>query len=385
MRFRKISILIILILLCTCSICIVAGSSSALAERVVPGYDLVKKPSFEGYMGLKWNLTRNGTTTKFVSPGLDNRLKPLPFIMYRNISGAGTGYPAAGNRSWAVSPNPSYFMGGTGMITESGTVKCIDPEGGIFLIITADGNHYLPSNLPEKYAKDGTRVEFKAIKMPINPAYRMMGTPVRIISMTPDLTNKRIIETTGTVTWVSLEGPFYGIIADDGTRYDPLNLPDEYAHDGFRIGFTGTEEPDMASIHMWGTIITITGTTPISQDGTYDKGVFVDYKRTGGLAGFDDHLTVYENGAAVVTTKNGGNRYTLSSKELNDLSVLFESSGFNSVNQKDLPMFKVRGNDFFSYVIEYRGHKVEAIEYAFPESLDPVIERLNELVLHGAG
>ncbi|MCX6688156.1 MAG: hypothetical protein NTZ39_00425, partial [Methanoregula sp.] len=64
---------------------------------------------------------------------------------------------------------------------------------------------------------------------------------------------------------------------------------------------------------------------------------------------------------------------------------LFESSGFNSVKQQDLPMFKVRGNDFFSYSLEFRGHKIEAIEYAFPESMDPVIERLNELVLHDAG
>ena len=39
------------------------------------------------------------------------------------------------------------------------------------------------------------------------------------------------------------------------------------------------------------------------------------------------------------------------------------------------------GNDFFSYSIEFKGHKIEAIEYALPESLNPVIERLNNLVL----
>ena len=71
------------------------------------------------------------------------------------------------------------------------------------------------------------------------------------------------------------------------TQYDPLNLPEEYSVDGFRIGFTAIEEQDVASIHMWGTIITITGTTPISQDGTYNKGILVDYKRTGGFAGFN--------------------------------------------------------------------------------------------------
>ena len=46
-------------------------------------------------------------------------------------------------------------------------------------------------------------------------------------------------------------------------------------------------------------------------------------------------------------------------------------------------MVKISGNDFFYYSIEFRGHKIEANEYAFPESLDPVIERLNNLVLQG--
>jgi hypothetical protein len=39
----------------------------------------------------------------------------------------------------------------------------------------------------------------------------------------------------------------------------------------------------------------------------------------------------------------------------------------------------------FFYSIEFRGHEIEAIEYAFPESLDPVIERLNTLIIQGMG
>ena len=41
---------------------------------------------------------------------------------------------------------------------------------------------------------------------------------------------------------------------------------------------------------------------------------------------------------------------------MKDIIDLFESSGFNSVNQQDLPLFKVSGNDFFTYSIEFRGH-----------------------------
>ena len=315
MIFRRISLLILVLLLCIFSSCIVAASPLTTAGWATPGYDVVKKPLSEGLIGLKYNLISNGSAVKVVTTEPDDGLKARFNVPYRNVSTTGRGYAIPGTRPWPVSQVFPLSLGGTEIIQETGTVRCIDSEGGTFGIITGDGTHYLPSNLPKQYAKDGLNVKFKAYRMPINPAVRMWGSPIRIISISLDETKSGLIQTTGTVTWVPLEGGFYGIIGDDGTQYDPLNLPEEYAVDGFRIGFTAIEEQNVASIHMWGTIITITGTTPISQDGTYNKGILVDYKRTGGFAGFDDHLTVYENGAAVVTTKNGGNRYTLSSKE----------------------------------------------------------------------
>jgi hypothetical protein len=383
MIFRRVSLLILVLFLCIVSSCIVTALPLTMAGWATPGNDLIKNTPLEGLTCLKGNLLSNGSAGKVVTAEPDDGLKSRYNIPYRNVSVIGRGYPIPGTRPWPVSQVFPQSPGWTDIIQETGTVTCIDSEGGTFGIITGDGTHYLPSNLPKQYAKDGLNVKFKAYRMPINPAVRMWGSPVRIISISLDETKSGLIQTTGTVTWVPLEGGFYGIIGDDGTQYDPLNLPEEYSVDGFRIGFTAIEEQNVASIHMWGTIITITGTTPISQDGTYNKGILVDYKRTGGFAGFDDHLTVYENGAAVVTTKNGGNRYTLTSKELNDLTALFESSGFNSVSQQDLPMVKVSGNDFFYYSIDFRGHQLEANEYAFPESLEPVIEGLNNLVLQG--
>jgi hypothetical protein len=348
-----------------------------------PGHDLIKKAPSEVLVGLKDNFISNGSAGKVVTSEPCDGLKTSYNVPYRNFSAISRGYSISVTKLRPVTQVFPWSTGGTEIIQETGTVTCIDSEGGTFGIITGDGTHYLPSSLPKQYAKDGLNVKFKAYRMPINPAVRMWGSPVRIISISLDETKSGLIQTTGTVTWVPLEGGFYGIIGDDGTQYDPLNLPEEYSVDGFRIGFTAIEEQNVASIHMWGTIITLTDTTPINQDGTYNKGILVDYKRTGGFAGFDDHLTIYENGAAVITTKNGGNRYTLTSKELNNLTALFESSGFNSVRQQDLPMVKVSGNDFFYYSIDFRDHKIEANEYAFPESLDPVIEFLNNLVLQG--
>lgn len=269
MRSRRFSILILVIILCIFSSCVVAASPQSVGKWAVPGHDLVTKPSSEGPVGLKGNLIRNGVAANVAVSEPDNELKARYNFQYRNISATGWGYATPGNRPWPSSQVISLSLGGTEIIQGTGTVRCVDSEGGIFGIITSEGYHYLPSNLPKKYAKDGLNVQFKAYKMPINPAYRMWGSPIRIISISPDPVNEGVIETTGTVEWVPLEGGFYGIIADDGTQYDPLNLPKEYAKDGFRIGFTAVEEQNMASIHMWGTIITITGTTPISKDGTF--------------------------------------------------------------------------------------------------------------------
>ncbi len=69
--------------------------------------------------------------------------------------------------------------------------------------------------------------------------------------------NEPELSATGTVKYISLEGGFYGIITDDGKSLDPLNLSKEYQVDGKRIQFKYIEKSDMASFHMWGTIIEI--------------------------------------------------------------------------------------------------------------------------------
>ena len=54
----------------------------------------------------------------------------------------------------------------------------------------------------------------------------------------------------GTVRYIPLEGGFYGIIADDGKKYLPLNLPEKYKHDGLRVCFRAKLRKDVATISM---------------------------------------------------------------------------------------------------------------------------------------
>lgn len=66
-----------------------------------------------------------------------------------------------------------------------------------------------------------------------------------------------VIEGRGTVQFVELEGGFYGIVADDGQRYDPTNLDEAYEEDGLRVRFRARERDDLISVRMWGRMVEI--------------------------------------------------------------------------------------------------------------------------------
>ena len=66
------------------------------------------------------------------------------------------------------------------------------------------------------------------------------------------------IAANGTVRYQDLEGGFWGIVADDGAHYDPMNLAAEFQHDGLRVTFRAKPSKQGVSFHMWGTVIEIT-------------------------------------------------------------------------------------------------------------------------------
>ena len=54
------------------------------------------------------------------------------------------------------------------------------------------------------------------------------------------------------VKWISLEGGFYGIVAEDGRDFLPLRLPDDFRKDGLKIRVRGLMKEGGATIYMWG-------------------------------------------------------------------------------------------------------------------------------------
>lgn len=61
----------------------------------------------------------------------------------------------------------------------------------------------------------------------------------------------------GTITYLDLEGGFYGLVTDDGEKYDPLALEEAFQQDGLRVRFRVRVRTDVMTIRMWGTPVEV--------------------------------------------------------------------------------------------------------------------------------
>jgi len=65
------------------------------------------------------------------------------------------------------------------------------------------------------------------------------------------------IDGIGTIEFVNLEGGFFGIVDDDGTRYFPLNLPVEFNNNGLRVAYQVQIAKDVATTQQWGIAVNV--------------------------------------------------------------------------------------------------------------------------------
>jgi heat shock protein HslJ len=393
---------------------------------------------------------------------------------------------------------PGIHQGSFSIVSGTGVIRYIDIEDGFYGIIADDGTHYIPDSLPSDYQVDGIRVSFTGIAGQPGPDIRMWGTPLCLNSLELRSPGNEITSE-GTVQHIDLEGGFYGIVADDGTHYYPLNLPENYAKDGARITFTARQE-DVATTTMWGIPVTILSIDWLNapQDGsqlrgtwtlveysaqgslkavipgsailaefgddqisgrsgcnlysadctvsgddlaigpvratlmyctdegimqqetaymallseaarfsvvdedllifdaqgneilhfvkgapdTDERSVLVEFTRTGGFAGFNDALTIYQDGSAVVTRKEFTREITLTADELSMIRQLLQDASFGSLLHDYPPA--APGADYFTYTVTYEGKTVSAQDTGVPEALQPLIEELVTLVSENA-
>lgn len=56
----------------------------------------------------------------------------------------------------------------------------------------------------------------------------------------------------GEIVHLSFEGGFWGIVAEDGSRYDPGRLPPEFQQAGLKVLVTAKLVRERVSFRMWG-------------------------------------------------------------------------------------------------------------------------------------
>ena len=62
----------------------------------------------------------------------------------------------------------------------------------------------------------------------------------------------------GMVHYLDLEGGFYGITTEEGDKYLPLNLHEDFQEDSLQVMFTMTVKKNVMTIAMWGQAVEIT-------------------------------------------------------------------------------------------------------------------------------
>jgi hypothetical protein len=67
-----------------------------------------------------------------------------------------------------------------------------------------------------------------------------------------------VVEVTGTVRFITIEGGFWAVKGDDAITYDPLGgLPAAFQSEGLRVRIEARRRNDLASVHMTGPIVEI--------------------------------------------------------------------------------------------------------------------------------
>lgn len=104
----------------------------------------------------------------------------------------------------------------------------------------------------------------------------------------------------------------------------------------------------------------------------------IEFRRSGGFAGFNDVLNIDANGHGTLTRRTGKFEFDLTLDERNRLANALRNAGFTSIPEDSTR--KPLVPDEISYVIVYQNHTVKTSDTALTDKLQPLIVIFNELV-----
>ena len=118
--------------------------------------------------------------------------------------------------------------------------------------------------------------------------------------------------------------------------------------------------------------------TPESNNSHQAPKLVVQYKRTGGIAAFNDTLVVFDNGQAVYSRGAKTGEFIVPPAQLSELQTILLNANFPSL----APSYPAPspGADYFQYTITYQGKTVTTETGGEPEALLAIIARLDALL-----
>ncbi len=119
-------------------------------------------------------------------------------------------------------------------------------------------------------------------------------------------------------------------------------------------------------------------TTPVKPTTPQLPTIIIDYQRIGGVAGLNDHLVIFGNGEAIVKTKTESTSFSMNQADLDNLISLLEKASFPAL--EDQYKAQHMGEDYFTYTITYQGKRVLLEDTAVPDTVEPVIVALNDII-----
>ena len=106
--------------------------------------------------------------------------------------------------------------------------------------------------------------------------------------------------------------------------------------------------------------------------------LFVDYQRTGGVAGVDDRLVIFDNGVTLVKSRTATREILLNQSDLEQISAVFDAGQFAMLEGNYTS--RRGGADLLQYSIRYQGKTVITEDTAIPPSLEPVIREMDHII-----
>jgi hypothetical protein len=93
--------------------------------------------------------------------------------------------------------------------------------------------------------------------VPPEPEPPVVEAPIVVAPPEPEVSEPETITILGFIKYVELEGGFFGIMTEDGTKYFPEYLEQDFKQDGLGVRVQAKAQEQILGIQMWGNPIEI--------------------------------------------------------------------------------------------------------------------------------